>query len=48
MLALDPDRRGQLRAKGLLRAAEFSWETTARRTLDVYRTAAAQSREPKA
>ena len=40
MLALDPDRRGQLRAKGLFRAAQFSWETTARRTLDVYRTAA--------
>ena len=40
MLALDPDRRGQLRAKGLLRARQFSWETTARRTLDVYRTAA--------
>jgi glycosyltransferase involved in cell wall biosynthesis len=37
MLALDHDRRGQLRAKGLLRAAQFSWETTARRTLDVYR-----------
>ena len=40
MLALDADRRGQLRAQGLCAATEFSWQATARQTLDVYRAAA--------
>jgi alpha-1,3-rhamnosyl/mannosyltransferase len=38
-LAEDGEWRGELRAKGLARAAEFSWERTARETLDVYRKA---------
>jgi glycosyltransferase involved in cell wall biosynthesis len=33
-------RRGELRARGLARAAEFSWEETARRTVEVYVEAA--------
>lgn len=35
----DPAWRRELRAKGLARAADFSWERTARETLAVYRTA---------
>jgi glycosyltransferase involved in cell wall biosynthesis len=35
----DPALRERLRAAGLLRAAEFSWERTARETLAVYRAA---------
>jgi glycosyltransferase involved in cell wall biosynthesis len=35
-LAADPDLRKQLRDKGLKRAQMFSWEKTARRTLDLY------------
>jgi len=34
-------RREELRARGLERAAAFSWDESARRTLDVYREAAA-------
>lgn len=34
-------RREELRRKGFERAAEFSWEETARRTVEVYREAAA-------
>jgi len=34
-------RRDELRARGLERAAAFSWDESARRTLDVYREAAA-------
>ena len=34
-------RREELRARGLARAAAFSWDESARRTLDVYREAAA-------
>jgi len=34
-LATDPDLRETLRARGLRRAAQFSWEETARRTLEV-------------
>ena len=33
---LEPDRRKDLRSRGLERARLFSWEETARRTLDVY------------
>ncbi|HLY65605.1 MAG TPA: glycosyltransferase family 1 protein, partial [Chloroflexota bacterium] len=35
-LLTDPELANQLRAKGLARAAEFSWERAARQTLDVY------------
>ncbi len=35
----DEGQRSDLRQKGLTRAAEFSWEQTARQTLDVYRQA---------
>lgn len=51
MLATDAERRGQLRAKGLARAAQFTWKQTARQTLDVYRAVAsprAGSRKPEA
>jgi glycosyltransferase involved in cell wall biosynthesis len=40
-LLADPATRERLRAAGLARAAQFSWERTARETLAVYRTAAA-------
>lgn len=40
-LLADPALRERLRAAGLARAAEYSWERTARETLAVYRTAAA-------
>ncbi|MGH2866212.1 MAG: glycosyltransferase family 4 protein, partial [Solirubrobacteraceae bacterium] len=33
----DPARRSELAAAGLARAAQFSWEHTARATADVYR-----------
>jgi alpha-1,3-rhamnosyl/mannosyltransferase len=36
----DAGWRGELRERGLARAAEFSWERTARETLAVYREAA--------
>jgi glycosyltransferase involved in cell wall biosynthesis len=32
-------RRDELRALGLARAAEFTWDNVARRTVDVYRAA---------
>ncbi len=35
-LAQDEGKRTMLREKGLKRAAEFSWEETARKTLEVY------------
>jgi alpha-1,3-rhamnosyl/mannosyltransferase len=35
----DPDLRKAMRAKGLARAAEFSWRRTARETLDAYEEA---------
>jgi len=34
-------RRDELRAAGLERASQFTWDETARLTLDVYREAAA-------
>jgi glycosyltransferase involved in cell wall biosynthesis len=40
-LLAEPALRERLRAAGLARAAEFSWERTARETLAVYRAAAA-------
>ena len=36
----DQHVRARLRAAGLRRAAEFTWERTARLTLDVYRRVA--------
>ena len=33
----DDDLRADLRARGLARAAEFSWDRTAQLTLEVYR-----------
>src|SRR5256714_4723842 len=39
-LLRDPECRATLRAKGLQRASEFSWKTTARLTLEVYKRAA--------
>jgi glycosyltransferase involved in cell wall biosynthesis len=39
-LAESPDLRSTLAARGLRRAAEFSWENTAALTLDAYREAA--------
>ncbi len=38
-LANDEEKRVLMRAKGLQRASEFSWEVTAERTLEVYRQA---------
>jgi glycosyltransferase involved in cell wall biosynthesis len=35
-----PERRAAMREQGLARAADFSWDRTARRVLDVYREAA--------
>ena len=40
-LSADAELRGRLRQDGLRRAGEFRWETTARRTMDVYREVAA-------
>jgi glycosyltransferase involved in cell wall biosynthesis len=37
-----PDRRAELRERGFLRAARFSWRETARRTLAVYRETASE------
>jgi glycosyltransferase involved in cell wall biosynthesis len=39
-----PDYRVELRARGLKRAAEFSWTATARLTLRAYETAVASRR----
>jgi glycosyltransferase involved in cell wall biosynthesis len=38
-LLLDEDARSELSARGLRRAAQFSWENTARLTMEVYREA---------
>jgi glycosyltransferase involved in cell wall biosynthesis len=43
-LAQDAALRSDLRARGLARAAEFSWERTARETIEVYREVAAEAR----
>jgi hypothetical protein len=37
------DRRDELRARGLERAAAFSWADAARATVEVYREAASAS-----
>jgi glycosyltransferase involved in cell wall biosynthesis len=39
LLATDADLREDLRARGLRRSAEFTWERTARLTLEAYRAA---------
>jgi glycosyltransferase involved in cell wall biosynthesis len=36
-MATDSSLREELRQKGLRRAQSFSWEKTARRTVDLYR-----------
>lgn len=41
----DPARAETLRVKGLHRAAQFSWETTARKTIEAYEQCAVQSGE---
>ncbi len=43
-LATDEARRAELRARGLARAAHFSWERAARETADVYTRVLAESR----
>ena len=40
LLLDNPDLRDRLRVKGLKRAGEFSWQDTARRTLEVYKQVA--------
>lgn len=42
----DDDLRGRLRARGLARAAQFTWDRTARITYDVYRKAAGRGQTP--
>ena len=37
LLILDEPLRADLRARGIARAAEFTWETSARQLLDIYR-----------
>lgn len=39
----DPSLAGSLRQRGLCRAAEFSWDRTARETLEIYRRAAGEA-----
>jgi glycosyltransferase involved in cell wall biosynthesis len=43
-LLRDESLRRDLRAKGLARAAQFSWERTARETFAVYRRVAQEDR----
>ena len=43
---LDDERRAELRARGLRRAARFTWHATAERTLDVYRALAGEPSRP--
>jgi len=43
-LAQDAHLRADLRARGVARAAEFSWERTARETIEVYREVAEEGR----
>jgi hypothetical protein len=48
-VAEDESRRAEMSVRGLARSAQFSWESTARLTLDVYREAAeCVSKIPKA
>ena len=44
-LLANPERLGQIRAKALARAAEFSWEKTARLTREIYGHAAKRFRK---
>jgi glycosyltransferase involved in cell wall biosynthesis len=43
-LLLDPELRARMERLGLQRAAHFSWQRTARKTLEVFHEVAAQSR----
>ena len=40
--------RAQMRANGLVRARQFTWQETARRTLSVFDAACAESRRVRA
>lgn len=42
-LLSDEGRRDELRKRGLVRARQFSWDETARRMVEIYRTVAAQT-----
>ena len=42
LLALNPEMRADFRARGLERAAPFTWEAAARVMLDVYHKVAAR------
>jgi glycosyltransferase involved in cell wall biosynthesis len=44
-LIKNPDYRGELRVKGLERAAAFGWRNTARLTLQAYERAAQASKQ---
>jgi glycosyltransferase involved in cell wall biosynthesis len=39
-LATEPRHRNELRARGVVRASQWSWDRTARQTLDAYRRVA--------
>jgi glycosyltransferase involved in cell wall biosynthesis len=41
-ILLDPQLRGRMERLGLQRAAQFSWQTSARATLDIYKEVAAE------
>jgi glycosyltransferase involved in cell wall biosynthesis len=47
ILATDETRRAELRARGLARAAHFSWERAARETADVYTRVLAEPRQAR-
>jgi len=44
-ICLDPDLRADLRQRGIQRAAEFSWEKTARQTLAIFYNTSIRSKE---
>jgi glycosyltransferase involved in cell wall biosynthesis len=46
-LATDEGLRADLRRRGLLRAAAFSWERTARETIEIYREVAEEGARPR-
>src|SRR5438105_9996463 len=45
-IACNGDLRDEMRQRGLARAAEFSWERTARQTLCLYEAAACRRQPP--
>ena len=44
-ILLDPELRGRMERLGLQRAAQFTWQKSARATIEVYREVAAERRE---